>query len=1354
MSQLQDVFISYGRADSKDFARKLHDLLTQQGLEVWFDFDDIPLGVDYQNQIDDGIEKADNFVFVISPHAVNSLYCAKEIELALKYQKRIVPVLHVEQISRETWQSRLPEGTEADWQEYTEKGLHTSFAQMHPAIAKINWVYCREGEDDLDTALAGLVQIFHQDRSYVRYHTNLLIRALAWDRDRRQSHNLLVGQERELAEEWLRHRFRDSQPPCLPTDLHCEFITESCKHADNFMTQVFLSWAKEDRSDLEQIRTALTREGITLWVNQTDIKTGTDFQVEIRHGIERADQLIYLMSPDSIASPYCQEEIDYALSLNKRIVPLLIRPIDLEQVHPALRSMELIDFTDNEVPEDYQRDIDALIRSVLEEATYYEQHKHLLVKALKWRRQQQNPTLLLRGYTLSQATAWFQVAKARDRHPAILLQEQFLAASQRQPSGVALDVFICYSRRDAELARRLDEAIQTYGKTTWFDQESIAAGTPDYQSEIYRGIENANHFLFILSPSAIASPYCAGEVAHAACLNKRMITVLHQPVDPATLPSPLASVQWLDFSRADLDFDANLSKLLRTLDHDPEYLRTHTWLLTRALEWHDQQRDDGLLLRGKSLKEMCDWLLDTEGKPPYPTPLQRNYVTASNEGEIRSQRSRLKLQRIGLGVVSLVSLMAIGLGLISYRQYRQADYLKTGAQQEAVSARVSTSEALFQSDLVLDALLEAMRAGVKVKTSRIRNADLRRAVITALQQAVFWVQERQQITGHEGIIWSVSASPDGKLFATASADATTKVWQQDGTLVRTLPSDYKAQMLAVAFSRDGQQLAMADAGGRITLWQVRNWTAAVLANEGTAVNSLAFAADGTIAAGGEDGRVRLWSPQGKLLKTLEGHDAPVRSVAFSPDRQLLASASDDRTVRLWNRETAEVKTLVGHAGQVRSVSFSPDGQRLVSGGWDESMRVWGRDGTLLQTVQGHEALIDAVRFSPDGTTIASAGWDKTIKLWTLDGSLIGTLTGHSGQVRSLDFDPKDQSLLSVGGDRTTRRWQLHRPLLTVLQDHRAKVYSVTFSPNGQQIASAGADSLIRLRDRQGKTQHLLTGHQSVIWSVRFSPDGQQLVSTSSDFTAKLWSREGKLLKTLEGHTAPIYSAEFSPDGRTIATASADQTVRLWRSDGTLIRTLDTFRQSVINLRFSRDGQVFSTAGWGNDVQLWTREGKLIQTLSGHQGWVYDVSFSHDGQQILTGSYDNTARLWTIDGKLVSVLKGHEDGVVAVEFSPDDKLLATASHDRTIKLWRRDGSLVTTLRGHRDRVSDLSFSPDGKVLTTASEDQTVLLWNLEFQGDLDKLLNQGCQWTRSYLQTHLTDERWKTVRQFCTEKYPA
>ncbi len=1354
MANFQDAFISYGRADSKAFAKQLNDRLVAEQLGVWFDFDDIPLGVDYQNQIDAGIEQADNFIYIIAPHSVNSPYCGKEIELALRCYKRIIPILHVEQITQETWQQRNPQGTDEQWEIYKAKGAHSSFPNMHPEVAKINWIYCREGLDDFDSAFQGLLAILNRQKSYVHEHTVLLNQALDWERQQKQSRYLLVGEERQQAEAWLKVRFKDEQAPCVPSPLHCEFITESIKNSHNLMTQVFLSYAEEEIAIMEQVRQSLRREGFTVWTNTTDIQTGVDFQVAINQGIEGADNIVYLLSPAALASSYCQQEIDYALALNKRIIPLLVKPTALEEIPPILRNLQYIDLSDNVVVGDYEQDESKLLRILRQDATYHEAHKMLLTKALKWDRQHRNPSILLRGNDLKQSEAWLKVANQRDYQPPTPLIEDYIAESLRQPPGVSLDVFVSYSRRDSEFARRVNDALQIQGKTTWFDQESIVAGSTDFQQEINRGIESSDHFLFIISPAAIASPYCAEEVEYAATLHKRIITVLYQATEPSLLPPALAAVQWIDFNQNAGDFNANFSILLRTLENDPEYLRTHTWLLTRALEWEHKHRDEGLLLRGQALQDISEWLLSSETKSPQPTTLQRDYVTSANGSEIQRQRLLLRLQRLGLGGISIMAGVAIAAGLLAVKQSHKADRLERTAQQESVLTKTRTSEAMFDSERVLDALLEAMQAAIQMQQQKLATPELQAAVVTALSQPLFWVRERQRLTGHDSVIWTVSVSADGKWLASASADGSAKVWRMDGTLVKTLEHRPKREMLAVAFSPDGQWLATAAADGQVSLWQTRTWTAIPLKGTTDAVWSLAFAPNGqSLAGASNNSRVYLWSAQrGKFAalptKTLKGHDAAVRSVSFSPDGQLLASASDDRTVRLWHADGTPMKTLVGHVAQVRSVSFSPDSQRLVSGSWDETIRLWRRDGTPLQTLRGHETLIHTVSFSPDGQRIASSGWDKTIKLWTLDGLLVSTLAGHNAQVRSVVFNPKDGTLISAGGDRSWRIWQLQKPLLAILQDHHAKVYSSTFSPDGQLFASGGADNKIRLWNAQGKPLRVFLGHTGVVWSVHFSPDGQKLLSASSDQTVKLWSRHGQLLHSFEGHSAAVYAAVFSPDGKFMASAGADQIVRLWRLDGTLVWASPNFKQSILGLAFSRDSQTLAISGADTDVQLWKLDGTLKTRLHGHSGWVYDVAFSPDGQRILTGSYDNTAKLWTIDGTLLTTLKGHEDGVVNVDFSRDGQTLVTASHDHTVKLWRPDGTLITTLRGHRERVSDASLSPDGSHLVTASEDQTVLLWKLDFQGDLDKLLQTSCQWVNPYLQANRATAHWSTLQQFC------
>ncbi|HEY9739288.1 MAG TPA: toll/interleukin-1 receptor domain-containing protein, partial [Coleofasciculaceae cyanobacterium] len=522
MNSFFDAFISYGRADSKAFAAKLHKELISQGLKVWFDQNDIPLGVDFQNQINDGIEKAHNFIFIIAPHSVKSLYCLKEIQLAVKCNKRIIPLLHVE--PKDCWD------------------------KMHPTIGKINWIYFQEDKDDFEAAFTGLINLIGRHTDYVEQHTRFLAKALEWERHQKQTSCLLIGEERQEAESWLKIRFKDEQPPCSPSDLHCEFITESIKNANNLMTQVFISYADEDRATMEKIRSSLRRESITVWTNKTDIQTGEAFEEAIKRGIEQADNVVYLLSPDSVTSDDCQRELEYALSLHKRIIPVRVRETEVMLVPGELRYSQYIDLSDNVREEDYLLDESQLLKILCEDAPYYNEHKVLLTKALKWQRQQCNPSILLRGYNLRSAETWLKVAKQRTQHPPTPLQEEFITSSLRQPPAESLDVFVSYSRADSDFARKLNEAIQLQGKTTWFDQESLASGT-DFQQEIYRGIKACDNFLFILSPQSVNSPYCADEVEYAASLNKRFVTVLHREVNSIDLHPELAKVQWIDFNQ-------------------------------------------------------------------------------------------------------------------------------------------------------------------------------------------------------------------------------------------------------------------------------------------------------------------------------------------------------------------------------------------------------------------------------------------------------------------------------------------------------------------------------------------------------------------------------------------------------------------------------------------------------------------------------------------------------------------------------------------------------------------------------------------------------------------------------------
>ncbi|NER22976.1 MAG: TIR domain-containing protein [Symploca sp. SIO1C2] len=672
MNDFQDGFISYGRADSKAFATYLHQRLSETGLKVWFDQNDIPLGVNFQNQIDDGIEKAHNFLFIIAPHSINSPYCGKEIELALQCHKPIIPLLHVEQINRETWQQRFPHGTDEEWEAYKTKGLHSSFPNMHPEIGKINWVYFREGIDDFEKSFLGLLELFERHKAYVYQHTYFLTKALEWERHQKQSSYLLIGEERQQAEAWLNVRFENEQAPCIPSERHCEYITESIKNANNLMTQVFLSYAQTNKATMEGFRRRLMRDCFTAWTNTTDIQTSEDFEDAINRGIEQADNFIFLLSPDSLVSKYCQYELNYALSLNKRIIPVLIQETDPKEIPKALRSLQYIDFTDNSNEENYYQNESQLLKILRQDEEYHQQHKMLLVKALRWERQQRNSSILLRGYNLRYAQAWLKLAQQKALYSPTPLHEEFIAESLRQPPVISVDTFIVYSSANNDFARNLNDALQMQGKTTWFDQENLAS-SEDFQQEVEQGIESSDNILFVISPIAISSPECIPQVEYAQKLNKRIIGIVHQEIPKEALGSELESIQWIDFQQNRGDFFVNFAELIRTLDSDPDYTSAHTRLLVKAMEWEQEKRDDSFLLRGKDLVTSEQWLQESAEKQPKPNKLQLEYLTASRELPYRKIKRRSVV--LTSTVVTVLVVIARFLGWMEPAELRVYDQL-------------------------------------------------------------------------------------------------------------------------------------------------------------------------------------------------------------------------------------------------------------------------------------------------------------------------------------------------------------------------------------------------------------------------------------------------------------------------------------------------------------------------------------------------------------------------------------------------------------------------------------------------------------------------------------------------------
>lgn len=89
--QATKVFISYSHQD-KSFAKKLAGELEGQGMKVWWDFDSLKGGQDWQKEIERGIKQCNFFLVALTPDAVNSEWVGNEILYASNAQKTIIPL--------------------------------------------------------------------------------------------------------------------------------------------------------------------------------------------------------------------------------------------------------------------------------------------------------------------------------------------------------------------------------------------------------------------------------------------------------------------------------------------------------------------------------------------------------------------------------------------------------------------------------------------------------------------------------------------------------------------------------------------------------------------------------------------------------------------------------------------------------------------------------------------------------------------------------------------------------------------------------------------------------------------------------------------------------------------------------------------------------------------------------------------------------------------------------------------------------------------------------------------------------------------------------------------------------------
>src|SRR4051794_8991314 len=157
----------------------------------------------------------------------------------------------------------------------------------------------------------------------------------------------------------------------------------------------FVSYSRTDKAFvLGRLLPALAQRGKEVWLDVEDIPPAADWRATMLDGIGKSAALVFVISPDSLRSPVCAEELARALELNKRLVPVVCRAVDPAEARPELQRANWVLLREED---DFDAGFGKLVDALETDLEWREMHTRVTVRALEWVHESRDRSFLLRG---------------------------------------------------------------------------------------------------------------------------------------------------------------------------------------------------------------------------------------------------------------------------------------------------------------------------------------------------------------------------------------------------------------------------------------------------------------------------------------------------------------------------------------------------------------------------------------------------------------------------------------------------------------------------------------------------------------------------------------------------------------------------------------------------------------------------------------------------------------------------------------------------------------------------------------------------------------------------------------------
>jgi WD40 repeat protein len=767
-----------------------------------------------------------------------------------------------------------------------------------------------------------------------------------------------------------------------------------------------------------------------------------------------------------------------------------------------------------------------------------------------------------------------------------------MSLSKKVAGGPNAKVFVSYSRKDSAFAERLVRALKKANVEAYLDKRDIAPGEA-WRERLGALILAADTVVFILSPNALQSEVCKWEVEEAERLGKRILPVVLRGSGEGA-PRQLSRLNFIFFFKQGFfgrrdRFDTALRELVSAVQTDIGWIREHTRIGELAAAWERSGRKADHTLRGDALQPAEAWLKLRSPSAPMPTNLQAEFLQESRVNYDREEEERKKsIDRILIGQSRLLAGLAseaIGRG-----DPVTGVLLALEGLPFAETQRPYTPEPEASIYSGLQSLRERLVLTHRASVNRVSlSADGQRALTASDDESVaIWdVQTGEQLRRFNcgaGVSRAIF-SPDGTQVAAACSDKIVRLWDVATASIIGILEGHKERVTSVSFSPDGSLFLSASVwDDAACVWETLGWrkVGALNGHHGGILDAQ-FSPDGArIVTASADKTARIWDAAScKETSILQGHKARVWSATFSGSGAQIVTTSDDGTAKIWDstKELISLGSQVrGHQGMVATATFSPDGELVVTAGIDGTTRIWYAANGEELAVLRHGDAVNYVRFNSNGSRVITASSDATARIWRVsDGAEVFCLRGHLDGVWCAIISQNGQAALTASGDGTARIWTIEeRPLgqpdwqveldeqvksLTLCEDGvhvlvQTRGWTGALNVNDRKMYEVTADMRPKSASEKVKEKELLlNGVRIAANCSNFNADKTRVVvgcgddnsDRPADNAVRLYDvATGKRLAEFLGADQEINHVLFGPREGTVIASSVDRVVRAWR----------------------------------------------------------------------------------------------------------------------------------------------------------------------------------------------------------------